>query len=213
MRAWLYRVTVLALLLAALPSEAQTRGNGFPSRPRFQQATIGQAADADVLLLQRAGTTQGSVRVFSTGVGLFHGTGGSGNGIYSEATGTTVQGSLTVGGINLQPQQGTFTLTLSTGCTTTPSVTARWSRIGNMATLSWPDFTGCTSNSTAATLTGVPAAIQPAVLTEFGSCRSMNNGGAVTVSRCGLNGSAGGAAFTASGTKTIYANAVAYPLN
>jgi hypothetical protein len=209
----------LALGLTLFALMAPT--GGYPSRPRFQLATIGQAADADLLLLQRAGSTQGSVRAFSTGIGLFHGTGGSGNGIYSEATGTTIQGPFTVGGITLAPQQGTFTLTLSTGCTTTPQVVARYFRIGNIATLSWPDVGSCTSNATTLILTGLPAALTPVATAEFGSCRTINNGGAVTVSHCNVaatqitvsNGPSAGNAFTASGTKQIFGNAVSYPLN
>lgn len=55
---------------------------------------------------------------------------------------------------------GSFTATL-TGCTTSPTGTGRWSLNGDIVTLELPDITG-TSNTTAATITGIPAAIQPA---------------------------------------------------
>ena len=59
----------------------------------------------------------------------------------------------------LQISYGTCTFTL-TGCTTSPTGTGIWCRIGNVVLLFVPGITG-TSNSTAMTLTGLPAGIQP----------------------------------------------------
>lgn len=55
---------------------------------------------------------------------------------------------------------GTYTATL-TGCTTSPTVTARYVRTGNTVTIYIPSV-NATSNATTCTLTGAPAAIQPA---------------------------------------------------
>jgi hypothetical protein len=70
------------------------------------------------------------------------------------------------GGLNVTSTAGTFyeedtwTATL-TGCTTSPTVTARFVRTGNKVTLYIPSVTG-TSNSTACTITGMPSSIRPA---------------------------------------------------
>jgi hypothetical protein len=55
---------------------------------------------------------------------------------------------------------GTFTGTL-TGCTTSPTATFNWSRNGNAVTIDCPTLTA-TSNTTACTVTGLPAALTPA---------------------------------------------------
>lgn len=55
---------------------------------------------------------------------------------------------------------GTYTGTL-VGCTTSPTVTVKWARNGNLVTITIPAMTG-TSNSTGMSVTGsLPAAIQP----------------------------------------------------
>lgn len=52
-----------------------------------------------------------------------------------------------------------FTATL-TGCTTSPTYTVAYAKIGNTVILMLPTFTG-TSNATTKTLTGMPATIRP----------------------------------------------------
>jgi hypothetical protein len=54
---------------------------------------------------------------------------------------------------------GNFTATL-TGCTTSPTGSVEWTIDNNEVTLKFPDITG-TSNTTAATLTGLPTKLQP----------------------------------------------------
>jgi hypothetical protein len=56
-------------------------------------------------------------------------------------------------------ESGTYTATL-TGCTTSPTTTVRWTRIGNRVWLDWDDVAG-TSNANTMTLTGMPAGIRP----------------------------------------------------
>jgi hypothetical protein len=72
-------------------------------------------------------------------------------------------GSITIGNVGQGTDTelySTFTASL-TGCTTVPTGTVRYSRQGNLVSLFIPGITGV-SNTNAATLTGVPAAITPA---------------------------------------------------
>jgi len=61
----------------------------------------------------------------------------------------------------VQYASGSFTGTL-TGCTTSPTATFNWSRTGNIVVLDLSVGLQATSNSVACTITGLPAAIQPA---------------------------------------------------
>jgi hypothetical protein len=116
---------------------------------------------------------------------------------------------------------GTSILTL-TGCTTSPTGTASWARVGKIGTLFVPAI-NATSNTTAMTLTGLPAAMQPASVTAIVSLPAVqNNSSAVNNVDCILapgSGTisfrlAGGAAgFTGSNLKGTGAGfAVTYPL-
>ena len=62
--------------------------------------------------------------------------------------------------VDMTPDFGTATVTL-TGVTTVITGTAVWARMGNLAAAIIPAMTG-TSNSTACTITGLPASIAPA---------------------------------------------------
>lgn len=70
-----------------------------------------------------------------------------------------------VSGINVTSTASSFyevssyTATL-TGCTTSPTYTVVYTKIGNQVTLMFPSWAG-TSNATTKTLTGMPAAIRP----------------------------------------------------
>lgn len=66
---------------------------------------------------------------------------------------------------DMTPDSGTFTMTY-TSMTTTVTGTASWVRYGKIVTLNFPTATG-TSNGVNFTATGLPAAIQPATLTQF----------------------------------------------
>ena len=112
---------------------------------------------------------------------------------------------------------GTFTGTL-TGCTTTPTATFNWTRNGNIVYLDCNTGLTATSNSTAMTVTGLPAAITPA-RSVSSICRVEDNGaivvGVALVSGTTItfgNGVTGGT-FTTSGTKGIGGNwSYWYPL-
>lgn len=67
--------------------------------------------------------------------------------------------------VDMTPDTGTFTLT-GTGFTASVTCTARWVRMGNVATLYQCQLTG-TSNATTFTGTGLPAAITPTRSQQF----------------------------------------------
>lgn len=115
---------------------------------------------------------------------------------------------------------GTFTVTI-TGCTTSPTGTATWSRSGDNVVLSLPAVTA-TSNATSYTLTGLPAAITPATLTHNCSANTFADNsvtgvsaylqiaaGTGTITMFRLNSSTG---WTAAGTKGMALTTVAYSL-
>ena len=109
---------------------------------------------------------------------------------------------------------GTFTMSF-TGCTAAVTGTATWEKRGNTVTLLIPALGG-TSNATTATLTGMPAAIQP--LTEqFALANVINNGveviGAVRLFTSGtisLSSGIFGTAFTNTGSKSVRAMSLVY---
>lgn len=73
-----------------------------------------------------------------------------------------VAGNLFVNGVAVgSTVTGTFTATMSLGCTTTPTSTVTYSIVGKIVTLWFAPFT-CTSNSAGFTMTGLPVSLQPA---------------------------------------------------
>lgn len=109
---------------------------------------------------------------------------------------------------------GSFTATL-TGCTTSPTGTVYYSRSGGVVTLTIPQING-TSNSTAATLTGLPTTVRP-VRDQVVPLRLQDNtavnGGYARVDSSGvvtlyLGVTLGG--FTAAGTKGVELSTVTY---
>lgn len=112
--------------------------------------------------------------------------------------------------------QSTFTAT-ATGMTTSPTGTVKYSIIGNTVTLDIPAISG-TSNSTAFTLTGAPAAIAPTAdkdvligVTDNGTTQL----GFVKIKTTGVlefYANIGGGVFTSSGTKAVRAFSVTYTL-
>ena len=110
---------------------------------------------------------------------------------------------------------GTYTAT-ATGMTTSPTGTVKYTVMNGVVTLDIPAISG-TSNSTAFTLTGAPAAIFPTADKDV-LCRIQDNTGAVTtgllrIKTTGvfeLYASPAGTAFTAAGTKSISTMSVSY---
>ncbi len=111
---------------------------------------------------------------------------------------------------------GSFTITL-TGCSASVTGTATWERRGNAVTLLIPNLSG-TSNATTATLTGLPAALQPPT-EQFGVVNVIDNAtekiGAYRLFTTGVIGlSAGvfGTAFVGSGVKSMRATQITYSM-
>ena len=111
--------------------------------------------------------------------------------------------------------RGNYTASL-TGCTTVPSSSIDYRVDGDVVTLNIPSITG-TSNSTAATITGMPASIRPSatrsdigVVTDNGANVigrfEIDSGGTITL----RNGAS--AVFTAAGTKGVQASTITYKL-
>jgi hypothetical protein len=112
----------------------------------------------------------------------------------STGIGTFNAGIVLASAASTHYETGTFTATL-TGVTTTIQGTARWVRNGSEVALYLPALTG-TSNSTACTITGLPASIQPvrtwqisipevedAGLFYLGSVQLTNASGTITLYR------------------------------
>jgi hypothetical protein len=112
---------------------------------------------------------------------------------------------------------GTFTAT-ATGCSAGVTGTARWDKHGTSVLLYLPQLSG-TSTSTAFTVTGIPAALEP-TRAAYQLVRAVDNGAevmglleaGVTPSTFTLYASSGGASWTASGAKILQACWVAYAL-
>ena len=138
--------------------------------------------------------------------------------------------SLYVNGINTNFVTGSFIGTL-TGCTTAPTATFNYTIIGNQVTLFLPVLTG-TSNSTALTVTGLPAAIQPATQKSVPVCNLEDSSSGSSLGLLGLvaitnvltfnlfntnsisNRVTGPTVFTNSGTKGLsIASSITYDLN
>jgi hypothetical protein len=124
-----------------------------------------------------------------------------------------------VNGVDITASTGTFTATLASGLTTTPTGTLTYKKIGNVVTLY--NNTGATisgtSNSGSFSITGLPAAIQPSTA-RFLPTHWLDNGstvaGGCSISAAGaITASNGSGAFTSSGTKGIPSGwSVTYPI-
>jgi hypothetical protein len=115
----------------------------------------------------------------------------------------------------IEQESTTFTATL-TGCDTSPTGTVRAVKQGTLVTLYLPLITG-TSNSTAATLTGLSTSLYPARDQSI-LCRVSNGGsgivlGLLEIDPAGLitlRGDVGGGVFLGSGTKGVQIQTLTY---
>jgi hypothetical protein len=117
--------------------------------------------------------------------------------VFNSLTGPTVEGfGPTAGGlVDMTPDVSNFTATL-TGCTTSPTATCPWTRIGNLVTLFIGPVTG-TSNANTCTLTGLPAAIQPTRTQWLAvAADAMESGGALSPSGATMQVQAGSGTIT-----------------
>jgi hypothetical protein len=118
----------------------------------------------------------------------------------------------------VQETTGSFTATL-TGCTTSPTGTISYVKIGKHVTLNMQASISGTSNTTAATLTGLPAAVTP-VTRQLIPIRIIDNGVIAwglakinTDNTITLYADAAESAFTNSGTKAAAATTLVYSLD
>jgi hypothetical protein len=138
----------------------------------------------------------------------------------ADITGAATATTIALGGNEaFTYDEGSFTAT-ATGLTTAETGTVYYVRVGKQVTLHFPLITG-TSNSTAFTLTGLPADLQPASLVSFCPLSLMMDNGNVQVTGTAQisNGSGtivlyrlGAAIWTASGTKHMNTNSITYSL-
>lgn len=154
--------------LVALEATAQTVG-GFPSRPTFQAVTV---KGTGTVTLQPGGFNNAAlVMDDATAAPYFLTTGNAGDwslracdaalsscgnviNFPTRASNTSVQfidftatSAVRINGTNIEtPVSGTLTLQVQ-GCTTTPTATANWTRIGHQVTMRVP-MISCTSNAT-----------------------------------------------------------------
>ena len=171
---------------------------GLPGTGTFINLTVTGTATINVLQVTTATIATENVST-ATIAQLVAGTG-----TFSQltASGTATFGSIkgfgaTAGGlVDATPDTGSFTATL-TGCTTAPTCTVVWARIGNLVILSIPNNNNATSNSTSCSLTGLPTELQPA--------RAQNFLGAI-VFDAGVAVQGGIQVSTGSGTMTLLKN-------
>ena len=114
-------------------------------------------------------------------------------------------------------KEGTVTLVLS-GCTTTPTIDFKYTKIGRVVTLS-PNAATITgiSNSASKTLTGLPLSLSPTV-SYYDHAISSDNGGAATISAVyltsggnfSLQPTTASASWTASGLMAWYPKSYTY---
>lgn len=142
----------------------------------------------------------------------------------------TYFGPLNGGQVDMTPDKGTFTATLATGCTTTPTAVLSFVRNGNQVTIYSDNValtgTGGGASPTAFSVTGIPASLQPANTRQVPVAGLQDNGvggliGSVFVTGNSLlfaklnvgTGAVSTTGWTGSGTKGYGAAfSVTYPL-
>lgn len=175
------RYLLLGLLVALAGGALAVDTGGFPARPIFQGVTTNSATGVPCAF------NASTACLTSTGTGVFgasivgRASGGSSYGLLINAgnnsaadfpllvrsrdnltTYFSIDGTGAAGGTLFA--SGSFTSTLTNGCTTTPNATVSYIKQGNVVTLHWPATSwSCTSNALAHTTdASVPALIRPA---------------------------------------------------
>jgi len=132
-------------------------GGGGVGNNRGLHVIAGSNSSDVVLVLTNAAQTANYLIVDGAG-SIFT------NGQTAEGAGTISAAGLFINGVAVTAgggvTTGTFTGTI-TGCATAPTVTCKFTKIGNSVTLRVPALSAA-SNATTLSLTGLPAAIQPA---------------------------------------------------
>lgn len=145
--------------------------------------------------------------------------------ILGGAAGTiTAQGPTAAGQVDMTPDKGSFTGTF-TGMTATTTGTVAWAKMGNVAILSFGAING-TSNTTAMTMTGLVAEMQPATQSQDMPCNIVDAGvnvsGACVITAASgtitfqkivpATGAFSSVGFTNTGTKGVNGTSITYTL-
>ena len=161
---------------------------------------------------------------------------GAGTPLQIERTGATVDSialaatSITANGAEVVGQtSGTFTASLTTACSTTPTVDFKWTKQGNIVTLMATQAVSCTSDSTTTAYDAgsLPASIRPAAnqcagiipavnnaVNGYGAIRLETGGGInVALAPAGSTTACSGTGWTASGTKGVGQWVATYVVN
>ena len=168
------------------------QGSGFSSGLIIQAGT--SSADEAIAVVNAAGTAS-LFRIFGDGhgilgpsttvgaqwttAGVFTLNASSGNPLIVNANNTTVfkvfgttaptvegYGPTAAGLVDMTPDKGSATLTTVGFTVNTALGGCAWSKQGNLAVISIPAFSGVLAGNTVIKLTGLPAAIQPATITQ-----------------------------------------------
>jgi hypothetical protein len=154
---------------------------------------------------------------FATGIGI-GGAAAPTGGIAFPATQVAVADANTLDDY----EEGTFTGTL-TGCTTSPTYSFRYVKVGGMVTIRINAASGRvegTSNATTKTITGMPSTLWPS-LYVYGVAYGVDNGGTMVPQFLYISPSDGsinmgkdlaGNVFTASGSFISYPSMISYPI-
>ncbi len=128
---------------------------------------------------------------------------------------------------DMTPSSGTFTASYTNACTTTPTQSIRWYKVGNLVTMTAAAAISCTGDTTTfdTDATDIPAAIRPSTSNVYSAGFGANNngasataqielqGGEIVVNRCGaVTGTCDGGAWTGAGTRGLDAWTLSYIL-
>lgn len=205
------RHLVAALALGALASFALgvlAQSGGYPTNARFRRVITGQPGGLTnpLALVARDGTGDAWIGFYENtalstikGVLGYAATGddniyisnteaAAGSGIVFRGNNATAhltwspdQGTTNV---DLTPASGTFTATFDDACTTSPTITFDYQRVGNIVVAALRSATGfnCTSDSSSFATTGtpIPAAARPAVDAVLGGPYGLVDDGIAT---------------------------------
>jgi hypothetical protein len=139
--------------------------------------------------------------------------------IYSPDNGVT--------NIDFTPVNGSFTASFDTGCSTTPTITYDYQKVGNLVTVLAVSLSGlpCTGDSTSMTTTGtpLPAGIRPdhnqstGLMHGYTNAGTAGNGtmqllstGNIVLSFCAVGAACTTGAWTASGSRDLAATGIPF---
>lgn len=114
-------------------------------------------------------------------------------GVASSSTTITAFGPTAGSQQDLTPDTGSFTGTM-TGITGNPTVTVTWRKVGKTVTLVFGTSVTGTSSAVSMTMSGVPAALQPATFDQ-NACAFLEDNGVLTAGWIGMNHASGSVTF------------------